>query len=94
MAVSATGGLAEIVEHGVTGVRFTPQDPESLAASVSTVLADRGYARRLARHGRRRVREQFAWPEIAAATAAVYTAAGADGRVARAAEDMLVLARA
>lgn len=94
VAVAGTGGLAEIIEHGVTSVRFTPQDPESLAAAVGSVLADHDYARRLARHGRRRVRDEFAWPEIAAATAAVYTAAGADGGVTRAAESMLALARA
>jgi glycogen(starch) synthase len=94
VAVSATGGLAEIIEHGVTGVRFTPQDPASLAESVGAVLTDRDYARRLARLGRRRVREDFAWPAIAADTVAAYTAAGADGNVTRAAEDVLVLARA
>ena len=48
----------------------------------------------MARRGRRRVREDFAWPAIAAATVAVYAAAGADGKVTRAAEDVLALARA
>ncbi|WP_433720209.1 glycogen debranching enzyme N-terminal domain-containing protein [Actinoplanes sp. CA-051413] len=85
--------LAEIVEHGVTGVRFAPQDPASLAESVGSVLADRDYARRLARRGRRRVREDFAWPAIAADTVAVYAAAGADGKVTRAAEDVLATSR-
>lgn len=89
VAVSATGGLAEIIDHGVTGVRFTPQDPASLAESVGAVLADREYARGLARRGRRRVREDFAWPAIAARTAAVYDAAHAAGRITREAEDVL-----
>jgi glycogen(starch) synthase len=89
VAVSATGGLAEIIEHGVTGVRFAPQDPASLAESVGAVLADREYARRLARHGRRRVRDDFAWPAIAARTAGVYEAAHAKGRVIREAEEVL-----
>jgi glycogen(starch) synthase len=89
VAVSATGGLAEIIEHGVTGVRFAPQDPASLAESVGAVLADREYARGLARRGRRRVREDFGWPAIAARTAAVYDAAHAGGRMTREAEDVL-----
>ncbi|WP_199513656.1 glycosyltransferase family 4 protein [Nucisporomicrobium flavum] len=89
VAVSATGGLAEIIDDGVTGVTFTPQDPDSLAASVATVLTDREYARTLARRGRRRVREDFAWPEIAARTLAVYAAAHSPGGVTREAENVL-----
>jgi glycogen(starch) synthase len=87
VAVSGTGGLAEIIDHGVTGVQFTPQDPDSLAASVAAVLGDREYARGLARRGRRRVREDFTWPAIAAKTHAVYgSAARTAGHVAREAE--------
>jgi glycogen(starch) synthase len=89
--VADTGGLAEIVDHGVTGVKFRPQDPSALAASVSAVLDDREYARTLARRARRRVREDFAWPGIAAQTVAVYEAARAHdaGAVAREAESVL-----
>ena len=57
VAVADTGGLAEIVDHGVTGVKFPSQDPSALAASVSGVLGDREFARTLARRARRRVRE-------------------------------------
>jgi len=89
VAVASTGGLTEIVEHGVTGVRFPPQDPAALAESVGAVLADREFARRLARRGRRRVREDFAWPAIAARTAAVYDSAHAAGQITREAEDVL-----
>ena len=91
VAVADTGGLAEIVEDGVTGVKFTPGDPEGLAGAVGAVLADRDYARRLARQARDRVRVDFAWPAIAARTAAVYRDARAQdaGRVAREAENVL-----
>nr|WP_130513059.1 glycosyltransferase family 4 protein [Krasilnikovia cinnamomea] len=77
VAVADTGGLAEIVEPGATGVTFPPGDPGALAAAVGTVLADREFARSLARRARRRAREDFAWPRIAARTAEVYEAAGA-----------------
>ena len=91
VAVADTGGLAEIVEHGVTGVKFAPDDPPALAATVSSVLDDLDYARGLARRARRRVREDFAWPAIAARTADVYDRARAQdaGRVAREAESVL-----
>ena len=91
VAVADTGGLAEIVENGVTGVKFVPGDPAALAATVGSVLGDLEYARRLARLARRRVREDFAWPGIAACTADVYDRARAQdaGRVAREAESVL-----
>jgi glycogen(starch) synthase len=95
VAVADTGGLSEIVEHGVTGVKFAPQDPAALAEAVGAVLADRDYARRLARRGRRRVREDFGWPAIAAQTVALYESARAQdsGGVAREAESVLATDR-
>jgi glycogen(starch) synthase len=95
VAVAETGGLAEIVEHGVTGVKFPPQDPQALADAVSTLLLmDREDARTMARRARRRVREDFNWPSIAARTVAVYEAARAtdDDRVSREAEGVLAAA--
>ncbi|BFU43667.1 glycosyltransferase family 4 protein [Krasilnikovia sp. MM14-A1004] len=93
VAVADTGGLTEIVEPGATGVTFPPGDPEALAAAVDAVLADREYARSLARHARRQAREDFAWPRIAARTAEVYAAAldqvGDARRVVREAENVL-----
>ncbi|GAB1693164.1 glycosyltransferase family 4 protein [Krasilnikovia sp. M28-CT-15] len=91
VAVADTGGLAEIVEPGASGVAFPPGDPGALAAAVGAVLADREYARSLARRARRRAREDFAWPRIAARTAEVYEAAQDHDarRVAREAESVL-----
>jgi glycogen(starch) synthase len=74
-AVADTGGLAEIVESGVTGVKFAVRDPEALADAVSSLLLDREFARTLARRARRRVREEFNWPAIAAKTVQAYEAA-------------------
>lgn len=94
VAVADTGGLAEIVDHGVTGVKFPSQNPSALAASVGAVLADREYARTLARRARRRVREDFAWPQIAGRTVAVYAAARAhETGVTREAERLVAASR-
>lgn len=75
VAVAATGGLAEIVEHGRTGVHFPPGDPSALAEAVAGVLGDRGWARYLAQEARARVVDDYSWPAIAAQTAAVYDSA-------------------
>jgi len=75
LAVSRTGGLAEIVEPGVTGMTFAPQDPDGLAEAVHALLADREHARALARRAHAMVHEQYGWPAIAARTAATYAAA-------------------
>ncbi|MEU4622239.1 glycosyltransferase family 4 protein [Actinoplanes sp. NPDC023801] len=91
IAVADTGGLAEIVEHGVTGVKFPSGNPAGLADVTGRVLGDRDFARSLALRARERVHADFAWPAIAAQTAAVYDRARAAdaGRVSREAEHVL-----
>ncbi|WP_438361882.1 glycosyltransferase family 4 protein, partial [Micromonospora sicca] len=75
LAVARTGGLAEIVEPGVTGMTFAPQDPDGLTEAVHALLSDRERARALARRARTMVHEQYGWSAIAARTAATYAAA-------------------
>ncbi|KAB1914024.1 glycosyltransferase family 4 protein [Micromonospora sp. AMSO31t] len=75
LAVSRTGGLAEIVEPGVTGLTFAPQDPDGLAEAVHALLSDRDRARLLARRARAMVQEQYGWSAIASHTGAAYAAA-------------------
>ncbi|MFF4879909.1 glycosyltransferase family 4 protein [Micromonospora sp. NPDC000668] len=72
LAVAATGGLAEIVEPGVTGMTFQPHDPDGLADAVDALLSDRDRARALARRARRMVHDQYGWSAIAQRTAASY----------------------
>ncbi|MFU8875036.1 glycosyltransferase family 4 protein, partial [Micromonospora sp. SL4-19] len=75
LAVAHTGGLAEIVEPGVTGVTFPHSDPDALAGAVDQLLDDEVFARRVARRARTMVAERYAWATIAARTADSYTAA-------------------
>ncbi|MFC4021735.1 glycosyltransferase family 4 protein [Micromonospora sp. GCM10011542] len=75
LAVAATGGLAEIVEPGVTGMTFRPHDPDGLTEAVHALLSDRDRARTLARRARSMVHEQYGWSAIAQRTAASYAAA-------------------
>ncbi len=41
VVVSDTGGLSEIVDHDVTGVKVYPNNPDSLAWGITKVLLDR-----------------------------------------------------
>ena len=61
----ASGGLIDVVEHGVTGMLVEQRDPATLAAAIAAVIAsaDRGAA--LGRAGRERALSQFD-PAVAA----------------------------
>jgi glycogen(starch) synthase len=75
LAVSATGGLAEIVDPGVNGMTFPPRDPDGLTEAVHALLADGDRARELARRARAMVHDRYGWSSIAHRTAATYSAA-------------------
>ncbi|WP_432825306.1 glycosyltransferase [Dactylosporangium sp. CA-092794] len=75
LLVASTGGLASIVEHGVTGIRFPAGDPDGLADAVTALLQDPMLAQSLASRARQMVREHHSWRATAARTAAVYGAA-------------------
>ena len=47
VVASDTGGLSEIIEHDVTGVKVYPNNPDSLAWGITKVLLDENYAKRL-----------------------------------------------
>jgi glycogen synthase len=78
LAVAATGGLAEIVQPGVTGMTFPAKDPDALAHAVDALLADAEQARTMAQRARHLVHETYNWRAIARRTVAVYDAALAD----------------
>ncbi|MFN8076517.1 MAG: glycogen synthase [Kineosporiaceae bacterium] len=86
---TATGGIPEVVEDGVTGRLVpieqvddgtgTPLHPETfvadLAAALTEVVGDPARARAMGEAGRRRAEQHFAWSAIAEQTLAVYEAA-------------------
>jgi glycogen(starch) synthase len=74
LAVAATGGLAEIVEPGVTGVTFPAKNPDALADAVSTLLSDEPAAKKMAAKARAMVKTRYGWSAIARRTADSYRA--------------------
>lgn len=56
---SRIGGLPEVVEHGVTGLLFDPDDTEAMAAAAIRLLSDPAGHRRMSEAAAARARERF-----------------------------------
>ena len=78
IVVADTGGLAEFVEDGQTGLRYPPRDVAALADAVSAVLRDEVLSARLRRRAAAKLRSSFAWSAVANATAETYRRAWAE----------------
>jgi glycogen(starch) synthase len=72
LVVADTGGLREIVEHGITGLRFAPGEPAQLADAVTALLSDEVLARRLTKDARAVLARDYAWSTIAGRTVEAY----------------------
>jgi glycosyltransferase involved in cell wall biosynthesis len=53
------GGVAEIIQHGETGLLAEADDPESLASSIEQVARDESLARALGAAGRQRAMDHY-----------------------------------
>jgi glycosyltransferase involved in cell wall biosynthesis len=56
---TTTGGTKEILEHGVNGLTFEPEDARGLARQIGRLAADADLRRQLAEAGRQTVLERF-----------------------------------
>jgi glycogen synthase len=74
VVVSDTGGLGEIVQHDVTGVKVYPNNTDSLAWGIIKVLTDDGYARHIRENAYRVILERYDWDKIAQQTRGLYEA--------------------
>lgn len=72
VVVSDTGGLSEIVDHDLTGVKVYPNNPESLAWGVTKVLLDDDYREKIRKNAYKKIREKYDWKKIALQTKQIY----------------------
>ncbi|MBS7621703.1 glycosyltransferase family 4 protein, partial [Candidatus Bathyarchaeota archaeon] len=72
VVVSDTGGLSEIVEHEITGVKVYPNNPDSLAWGITKVLLDENLANKLRENAYRKVVENYNWEKISQQTRKIY----------------------
>lgn len=70
--VSDVGGLNEIVEHGLTGLKSYAGNSNSIADSVLQILKDENLAKRIAKNGRKEVLDNYSWTQIAESTIETY----------------------
>ena len=70
--VSDIGGLNEIVEHGVDGMKSYAGNPNSIADSVLTLLYDHRLCDNISKNAKNKVKEQFNWNKIAQDTHFIY----------------------
>ena len=72
VVVSDTGGLGEIVQHEVTGVKVYPNNADSLAWGITKVLTDDNFAKITRQNAYNVILEKYDWDKIARRTRGVY----------------------
>jgi len=72
VVVSDTGGLSEIVEHDVSGVKVYVNNPDSLAWGINRVLTDNGFANWLRTNAFKKVQEKYNWDKIGQQTSNIF----------------------
>jgi glycogen synthase len=74
VVVSDTGGLSEIVEHDVTGVKAYPNNTDSLAWGITKILTDDNFSKKIRENAYKVILEKYDWDKIAQQTRGMYEA--------------------
>jgi len=72
IVATAAGGVAELLEHGQSGLLSPVGDPAALAQAALGLLGDDRRAQRLGLAARRRAREHYSWSRVLPALLGVY----------------------
>ncbi|MFZ5632543.1 MAG: glycosyltransferase family 4 protein [Bacillota bacterium] len=72
VVISDTGGLREIVRHGVDGLKAYPGNSQSLGDMILWLLNDRNLAENMRQQAYAKVQREYNWLEIARQTREVY----------------------
>ncbi len=72
VVISDTGGLGEIIDHGIDGYKAKPGDSSSLARMVLQLLRSESLAHRMHEQAYLKVKTLYNWQDIAEQTRQVY----------------------
>jgi len=72
VVASDTGGLSEIVEDGVTGLKVPPNNSDAIAHAVNRLLSDGALRGSMSKVARGRAMGRFSWKAIADLTTRMY----------------------
>ena len=70
--VSDVGGLNEIIEHGVNGMKSYAGNPNSIADSILALLYDGKLCSNIAKNAKNKVKQEYNWNKIAQDTHFIY----------------------
>ncbi len=71
--VSDTGGMSEIVNHGINGLKAYNDNPISLADNILWALDHPDHGQKMVAQAQKELQEMYNWEKIALQTTAVYT---------------------
>ena len=72
VVVSDIGGLNEIVEHGINGMKSYTGNANSLADSILSLLLNKQFCSNIVKNAKRKVKEVYNWQKIAQDTHFTY----------------------
>lgn len=72
IVVSDVGGLNEIVDHGVNGMKSYAGNYNSIADSILTLLFDHKLCDSIVKNAKQKVKTEYNWPKIAQDTHFIY----------------------
>ena len=81
VAASAVGGHRELIDDGVTGALFAPDDPQACADALADLLGDPAGREAMRERGRRHVAEKHNWASNVRRYQDVYQALLGPGRM-------------
>jgi glycosyltransferase involved in cell wall biosynthesis len=72
IVTTATCGMKDVVEDGVTGLLVAIRSPAAIVKAVEALIADSGLRERIGRAAQRKALERYTWDRVAAPVKSVY----------------------
>ena len=65
VVATRVGGVPDVIQHGATGLLVTPESPDELADSMSTLMHDTSLRAEIGMRGQQRIRQNFSIEHMA-----------------------------